>query len=177
MGCPGGELRCKNYFKRLRPQRAATIVFMEPPPARVLGIDHGQRRIGVALSDELGLTVQPLLTLQHTTLRQDVRSVARLCRRYACSDVVIGWPIHMSGDRSSRAADVEHFAGALREQIEIPVHLWDERLSTAEAHRHLEAAGRSVRDRKDVIDQVAAMLILESWLQARRIAPPAPDGD
>jgi putative Holliday junction resolvase len=177
MGCPGGELRCKNYFKRLPPLWAATIVLMESAPARVLGIDHGQRRIGVALSDALGVTVQPLMTLQHTTLRQDVRSVARLCRRYTCSDVVLGWPIHMSGDKSSRAADVERFAEALREQIQIPVHLWDERLTTAEAHRHLEAAGRSVRDRKEVIDQVAAMLILESWLQARRATPPPPDGD
>ncbi len=141
---------------------------MGPQPGRVLGIDHGQRRIGVALSDELGLTVQPLLTFEHTSLRQDVRSLARLCRRYTCSDVVIGWPIHMSGDRSTRANEVEQFAQALRAQIAIPVHLWDERLSTAEAHRHLDAAGRRPRDRKDVIDQVAAMLILESWLDARR---------
>ncbi len=141
---------------------------MGPQPGRVLGVDHGHRRIGVALSDELGLTVQPLLTFEHTSLRQDVRSLARLCRRYACSDVVIGWPIHMSGDRSTRANEVEQFAQALRAQIAIPVHLWDERLSTAEAHRHLDAAGRRPRDRKDVIDQVAAMLILESWLDARR---------
>lgn len=112
--------------------------------------------------------MQPLLTFEHTSLRQDVRSLARLCRRYACSDVVIGWPIHMSGDRSTRANEVEQFAQALRAQIAIPVHLWDERLSTAEAHRHLDAAGRRPRDRKDVIDQVAAMLILESWLDARR---------
>ena len=126
------------------------------------------------MSDELGLTVQPLLTFEHTTLRQDVRSLARLCRRYTCSDVVIGWPIHMSGDRSTRANEVELFAQALRAQIAIPVHLWDERLSTAEAHRHLDAAGRRPRDRKDVIDQVAAMLILESWLSARRTA--ASDG-
>lgn len=138
------------------------------PAVRILGIDHGRRRIGLALSDELGLTAQPLLTLEHRNMRQDVRSITRLCRRYSCGAIVVGWPIHMSGDRSTRANEVETFAEALRAQAALPVHLWDERLSTAEAHRHLDAAGRGLRDRKDVIDQLAAVLILQSWLDARR---------
>ena len=136
--------------------------------SRILGLDHGQRRIGVAISDELGLTAQPLLTILHTNQRNDLRSLGRLLRRYDCTAIVIGWPIHLSGDRSPRAQAVEKFADTLRAEFSLPVHLWDERMSTAEAHRHLDAAGRGVRDRKDVIDQVAAMLILQSWLDGHR---------
>lgn len=141
-------------------------------PSRILGLDPGQRRIGVAISDPLGLTAQPLLTLLHTTLRNDLRSLGRLIRRYQASAIVIGWPIHLSGDRSPRAIAAEKFADALRTEFRLPVHLWDERMSTAEAHRHLDAVGRGARDRKDVIDQIAAVLILESWLDAQRISPP-----
>jgi putative Holliday junction resolvase len=127
---------------------------------RVLGLDHGQRRIGVAISDELGVTAQPLLTLTHTNSRNDLRSLGRLVRRYHCGAIVIGWPIHLSGDRSPRAVAVEKFAEALRAEFALPVHLWDERMSTA--------VGRGARDRKDVIDQIAAVLILQSWLDAQR---------
>ncbi len=136
--------------------------------SRVLGLDHGQRRIGVAVSDELGLTAQPLLTILHTNHSNDLRSIGRLLRRYSCGEIVIGWPIHLSGDRSPRAVAAEKFADNLRAEFQLPVHLWDERMSTAEAHRHLDAVGRGVRDRKDVIDQIAATLILQSWLDARR---------
>ena len=138
---------------------------------RFLGLDHGARRIGVAISDELGLTAQPLLTIIHTNVRNDLRSVGRLLRRYGCAGIVIGWPIHLSGDRSPRAIVAEKFADSLREEFDLPVHLWDERMSTAEAHRHLDMVGRGARDRKDVIDQIAAVLILQSWLDAQRKAP------
>lgn len=141
-----------------------------PPAARILGLDHGQRRIGVAISDELGLTAQPLLTIIHTNNRNDLRSLGRLLRRYNCTEIVLGWPIHLSGDRSPRALTAEKFADTLRAEFSLPVHLWDERMSTAEAHRHLDAVGRNLRDRKDVIDQIAAVLILQSWLDAKRNA-------
>lgn len=142
-----------------------------PTASRVLGLDHGQRRIGVAISDELGLTAQPLMTLLHTSRRNDLRSLGRLIRRYRCSAIVVGWPLHMSGDRSPRAVAAEEFAAALQAEFELPVHLWDERLSTAEANRHLDTAGRAARSRKEVIDQVAAMLILQSWLDSVRNSP------
>jgi len=135
---------------------------------RMLGLDHGARRIGVSISDELGLTAQPLLTLIHSNARNDLRSIGRLLRRYGCGGIVIGWPIHLSGDRSPRAIAAEKFADSLREEFNLPVHLWDERMSTAEAHRHLDVVGRGARDRKDVIDQIAAVLILQSWLDAQR---------
>ena len=147
--------------------------FAAPAVPRFLGLDHGARRIGVAISDELGLTAQPLLTIQHSNARNDLRSIGRLLRRYACAGIVIGWPIHLSGDRSPRAIAAEKFADSLREEFNLPVHLWDERMSTAEAHRHLDAVGRGARDRKDVIDQIAAVLILQSWLDAHRKTPPS----
>lgn len=136
--------------------------------ARILGLDHGERRIGVAISDELGLTAQPLLTIMHSNRRNDLRSLARLLRRCSCAEIVVGWPIHLSGDRGPRALAAEQFADLLRAEFHVPVHLWDERLSTAEAHRHLDAVGRNARDRKDIVDQIAAVLILQSWLDAQR---------
>ncbi len=137
-------------------------------PARILGLDHGDRRIGVAISDEMGLTAQPLLTLHRTQRRQDMRSLARIARRHGCTAIVVGLPLHMSGDISPRALAAKEFAAALEENLKLPVILWDERLSTAEAHRHLDAAGRAAHTRKEVIDQVAAVLILQSYLDAHR---------
>ena len=177
----GGTSQFRARFRGI----SGTITFVDIPPStpfspdetvapkavpRMLGLDHGARRIGVAISDELGLTAQPLLTILHTNARNDLRSVGRLLRRYACAGIVIGWPIHLSGDRSPRAIVAEKFADSLRAEFNLPVHLWDERMSTAEAHRHLDEVGRGSRDRKDVIDQVAAVLILQSWLDAQRLS-------
>ena len=135
---------------------------------RVLGLDVGDRRIGVAVSDELGLTAQPVLTLVRKNRRQDLGSLARLLRRYGCVEVVVGNPLYMSGDISPQALKAQEFARALAQQTGASVTLWDDRLSTSEAHRHLDAAGRPPADRRAVIDQVAAVLILQSFLDARR---------
>jgi putative Holliday junction resolvase len=135
---------------------------------RVLGLDVGDRRIGVAVSDELGLTAQPVLTLVRRNRREDMRSLARLVRKYACSRIVVGHPLYMSGDVSPQALKAQAVAEALASETGIEVTLWDERLSTTEAHRHLDAAGRPGNDRRAVIDQVAAVLILQSFLDAQR---------
>ena len=149
-------------------------------PERFLGLDHGDRRIGVALSDELGLTAQPLLTLHRTQIRADLRSLARLARRYAVDAIVVGLPLHLSGDEGPRSVAAREFAAQLHDLTQLPVRLWDERMSTAEAHRHLDAAGHAAgASRRGVIDQVAAVLILQSFLDARQNASPpqtAPDG-
>src|ERR1700691_2326919 len=107
---------------------------------RILGLDVGDRRVGVAVSDELGLTAQPVLTLVRRNRREDLRSLARLMRKQGCSQIVVGNPLYMSGDLSPKAAKAQAFAQALREETGVPVHLWDERLSTTEAHRHLDLA-------------------------------------
>ena len=136
-------------------------------PPRILGLDHGDRRIGVSISDELGHTAQPLLTIHRTNRRNDMRSLARIVRRHGCTRIVIGLPLHMSGDTGPRALAAKEFAAEVERELKLPVLLWDERLSTAEAHRHLDAAGRPANTRKAVIDQVAAVLILQSYLDAQ----------
>jgi putative holliday junction resolvase len=138
-----------------------------PPAGRTLGLDVGDRRIGVAVSDELGLTAQPVLTLVRKNRRQDLGTVARLVRKYGCTRVVVGNPLYMSGDISPQALKAQAFAQALQLETGLGVTLWDERLTTTEAHRHLDAAGRMPGNRRAVIDQVAAVLILQSFLDSR----------
>lgn len=135
---------------------------------RIMGLDVGDRRIGVAVSGALGLTAQPVLTLVRSNRRQDLKSLQRLIRKYDCSAIVVGNPLYMSGDQSPQAAKAQAFAQMLREETGLPVHLWDERLTTTEAHRHLHAAGRAGVEHKAVVDQVAAVLILESYLEAQK---------
>jgi len=136
--------------------------------SRYLGLDFGDRRIGVAVSDELGLTAQPVLTLVRRNLKQDLKSLGRLLRKFNCVAIVIGNPLYMSGDLSPQAAKTQAFAETLRTTFTLPVHLWDERLTSAEAHRHLHEAGRPLSTPRAVVDQVAAVLILQGFLDARR---------
>jgi putative Holliday junction resolvase len=135
---------------------------------RVVGLDVGDRRIGLAISDPLGYTAQPLFTLHRENRRMDLKSVGRVLRKYAVTEVVVGNPLYMSGDQSPQAAKAQAFAEDLRTEFGVTVHLWDERLTTTEAHRHLDDAGRpGGRERKGIIDQVAAVLILQAFLEAR----------
>jgi putative Holliday junction resolvase len=135
---------------------------------RVVGFDVGDRRIGVAVSDPLGYTAQPLFTLHRTSRRADLKAVARVLRKHSVAEAVVGNPLHMSGDQSPQAAKAQAFAEELRAEFGLTVHLWDERLTTTEAHRHLDAGGHAGgRERKQIIDQVAAVLILQSFLDAR----------
>ena len=156
-------------------------------PSRWMGLDVGDRRIGVALSDPFGLA-HPLLTLTRSNRRQDLRSLARLARRHSCAGIVVGDPVHLSGEASSQAAKVHVFVDLLRVELQrveiaLPIHLWDERLTTAEAHTLLDASSRqssrSTRQaRKQIVDQVAAVLILQSYLDAQSgtitLLPPDP---
>jgi putative holliday junction resolvase len=140
----------------------------EKAARRILGLDVGDRRIGVAVSDELGLTAQPVLTLVRKNRKQDLGSLARLVRKYGCAQVVVGNPLYMSGDISPQAIKAQAFAQDLEKETGLAVTLWDERLSTTEAHRHLDAAGHLPGKRREVIDQVAAVLILQSFLDSQR---------
>jgi putative pre-16S rRNA nuclease len=135
---------------------------------RFMGLDVGNRRIGVAVSDALGLTAQPVLTLVRTNRRQDLRSLTRLVRKYDCKEIVVGNPLYMSGDQSPQAEKTQAFAQLVADKTHLPVHLWDERLTTTEAHRHLHASGRPGTEHRAVVDQVAAVLILQSFMDARR---------
>jgi putative Holliday junction resolvase len=137
---------------------------------RYLGLDVGNRRIGVAVSDELGLTAQPVLTLQRRRVapgisRDDLRSRARLARRFGVVGIVVGNPVHLSGDVSPQAVRTQAFAAELGELTGLPIHLWDERLTTREAHQILYEAGHARQEHARVVDQVAATLILQSFLE------------
>jgi putative holliday junction resolvase len=135
------------------------------PIMRFLALDVGAKRIGVAVSDELGLTAQPVMTLEtRRNRRDDLRSIARLARKYNVAAIVVGRPLHLSGQTSPRAARTEQFAAELGELSGLPIHLWDERLTTREAHQLLYASGRKRQDHAKVVDQVAATLILQSFL-------------
>ena len=121
----------------------------------------------MAVSDELGLTAQPVLTLtRKRSPREDMRSLARLCRRFGCAGIVVGDPLHLSGEASAQAAKTRTFAEELGQMAGLPVHLWDERLTSREAHAILYAAGKSRQEHKPLVDQVAAVLILQSFLDA-----------
>jgi putative Holliday junction resolvase len=147
-------------------------------PLRYLGLDVGSRRIGVAVSDELGLTAQPALTLERrgsgpANRREDLRSLARLCRRFGVAGIVVGNPLHLSGESSPRAAKTQAFAAELGELTGLPIHFYDERLTTRAAHEILYQAGHGRQEHGKVVDQVAATLILQSFLDARTKAPKA----
>ena len=120
----------------------------------------------MAVSDELGLTAQPVLTLtRKRNQREDLRSLARLCRRFGVAGIVVGNPVHLSGDVSPQAVKTQAFAAALGELAGLPIHLWDERLTTREAHQILYEAGHPRQEHRKVVDQVAATLILQSFLE------------
>ncbi len=138
---------------------------------RYLGLDIGSRRIGVAVSDELGLTAQPVLTLERrrsgsSISRDDLRSLARLARRFDVAGIVVGNPLHLAGEESAQAARVQVFAAELGALTGLPIYLWDERLTTHEAHQILYEAGRVRQEHRRVVDQVAATLILQGFLEA-----------
>jgi putative Holliday junction resolvase len=137
---------------------------------RVMALDVGKVRVGVALSDPLGYTAQPLLTLWRKGRGEDMRSLVRLIRKHEVVEIVVGNPLHMSGEVSPWALKVQEFAEELHRRSGAPVQLWDERLSTVAAHEILNEAGHDRQDRKHVIDQVAAVVILHSWMEAREQA-------
>ena len=141
----------------------------QTPQPRYLGLDVGNRRIGVAVSDELGLTAQPVLTLERRrNPREDLRSLARLSRRFGVAGIVVGKPLHLSGEPGSQAAKAQALAAELGELTGLPIHMWDERLTTREAHRILYEAGHARQQHRRVVDQVAAALILQSFLDERQ---------
>jgi putative Holliday junction resolvase len=134
---------------------------------RVLGLDVGARRIGIAVSDALGLTAQGLPTLERRNRRYDQSELRKVVQEYEISEIVVGNPLRMSGQTGAQAEKMAAFAEQIKQELSLPVHLWDERLSTAEAHRLLDQTGIRDARRKQVIDKVAAVLILQSFLDAR----------
>jgi putative Holliday junction resolvase len=136
---------------------------------RVLGLDVGSKRIGIAISDPLGITAQGLETLQRQNKRLDFERLGKLVRDYEVAEIVVGFPLRMSGAEGIQAEKMQRFAHELRERVGLPVHLWDERLSSAEANRLLRETEMSIKRRGQVVDQMAAVLILQSWMEHRSL--------
>lgn len=133
---------------------------------RVLGIDLGDRYVGLALTDALGMTAQPLSTLGRKGGQGDVKALAELCREHEVSRVVVGLPLNMDGSEGPRARGAREFAKLIEAGLGLPVELWDERLTTVSAERALIDADLSRKRRREVVNHVAAALILEGWLAA-----------
>lgn len=136
---------------------------------RVLGLDVGSKRIGIAVSDPLGITAQGLVTLHRQNKRTDFEKLGDLIRKYEVTEIVVGLPLRMSGAKGIEAEKMQRFADELRERFHVPVHLWDERLTSAEANRLLRETEMSVRRRGKVVDRMAAVLILQSWMECRSL--------
>jgi putative Holliday junction resolvase len=134
-------------------------------PGRVLGLDLGDARIGVAISDDRRRIAVPLGTVR-TGAPADVKAIADLVHGHDVTLVVIGHPLHLSGEAGERAHHAERFAEALDAFLDVPVLLQDERLSSIEADRALREAGASGRERRRTVDRSAATVILQAWLDA-----------
>ncbi len=129
---------------------------------RVLGIDFGQVRIGLAISDELRLLAHPVATISAD--KTAAKRIAEIVAERNVDKVVIGIPRHMSGQIGESAQKALDFAGELRQKVQCPVETWDERLTTVAANRALAAAGKKTRDTREIVDQVAAQMILQGYL-------------
>ncbi len=134
---------------------------------RILALDLGKRRIGLAVSDELGVTAQGLETLQRTTIREDLARLAKLASERNVTLILMGNPLHMSGHEGRGTEHARDFAARLEAATGLPVQLWDERLTTVQAQRVLKESGVSIEKRAKAIDRLAAVLLLESYLDSR----------
>ncbi len=150
---------------------------MEPGGGRILALDVGKKRIGLAMSDALGITAQGLETLQRTRIRADIQALREVTDRWSVKTLLVGRPLHMSGAESKQSEYTRVFAERLRKDLRLPVVYWDERLTSMEAERALREVGASLEERKKAIDRMAAVLLLESYLGYLRNAADAPAED
>jgi putative Holliday junction resolvase len=135
---------------------------------RILGLDYGSKTVGVAMTDALGMTVQPYKTIQRereSKLRQTLSEIAEIVEQYQIEKIVMGLPLNMDDTEGDRAAKTRDFAEKLKLRVAVPIEFTDERLTTMEAEEILDQSGIPRSEQKKVIDQVAAQLILEQYLR------------
>lgn len=135
---------------------------------RVMGLDFGDKTIGVAVSDPLGFTAQSKGVIRRTNLTEDLKKLKEYIEKHEIEEIVVGMPLNMNGTRGPRVEKTEQFINYLKKRIELPIKTWDERLSTKEAERVLLEADMSRKKRKGVIDQLAAAIILQSFLDSQQ---------
>lgn len=133
---------------------------------RILALDVGKKRIGLALSDPLFITAQGLPTLQRTTIREDLATLKELTEERGVSLLLVGYPLHMSGDESRQSVYTRDFAERLVDRVGLPVRFWDERMTSVEAGRVLKQSGISIDKRAKAVDQMSAVILLSSYLDA-----------
>lgn len=136
-------------------------------PGRILALDYGTKRIGVALSDELGWTAQPLETFERRTLDRDIVHIAALVESHSVERVVLGLPLQLDGREGPAVRAMREFTDKLEASLPVPVVLWDERLTTKAAEELLIAADVSRKKRKGIVDRIAAAILLRSYLEAQ----------
>jgi putative holliday junction resolvase len=136
-------------------------------PGRILALDVGSRTIGLAVSDGLGITAQGLETIRRKNKRADFAALEQVLRQHCVQEIVVGYPLRMSGSEGAQSERMSAFAEDLRRHFALPVHLWDERLTSAQANRLLRETNMSIRRRAQVVDRLAAVLILQSFLDHR----------
>jgi len=139
------------------------------PRPRVLGLDVGSRTIGIAISDPLGITAQGLETIRRKNKRYDFEQLGNLVRDYSVAEIVVGYPLRLSGAEGIQSEKMQLFAEELRKKFGLPVHLWDERLTSSQANRILREAELSIKKRGAAVDRMAAVLILQNWMEARGV--------
>ncbi len=128
-----------------------------------MGIDYGKKKIGIAVSDPLGITVQPLKVIERTNKKNDLKVLEGLCSEYDVSEIVLGYPLNMNGTVGPSALEVEAFCAKLKKETGLNVQLWDERLTTAHAERLMLESDVSRKKRKKFKDVTAAAIILKSY--------------
>jgi putative Holliday junction resolvase len=133
---------------------------------RILGLDYGSRRIGVAVSDDLGMTAQGVSTLTRKNREADMAAIAGLVARFAAERIVVGYPLRLDGSRGIQCEKIDSFIRRLESRFSLPVTRWDETLSTREADELLRDRGVRPQKRREMIDRVAAAVILQGYLDA-----------
>lgn len=134
---------------------------------RILAVDYGDRRIGVAVSDPLRIIATPLETLTVDSLRDGIRQLTALCREYDPECIIVGYPLGISGRKTAQTFLVENFIETLKAELDIPVIPWDERYTSAEARGILYDQGIRTRGNKGMIDQMAARIMLQEYLDTK----------
>lgn len=142
----------------------------------MLALDVGKKRIGLAVSDAMGITAQGLPTLERTRIRDDLARLKAIAVQWEIATVLVGRPLHMSGAESRQSEYTAEFAGRLGEYLGLPVVFWDERLTSVEAERRLREAGATLDQRRKAVDRIAAVLLLESYLEYRNTQQNLADG-
>lgn len=150
--------------------RNSCAAIPDSQPRRILAIDYGRKRIGLALSDELQVTAQPLLTLVRTNRRNDLRRLREICREHGVARILLGHPLHLTGETGEMADEAAQYAAALQKELGIEVTLADERLTTWEAQL-IVAQSAPNRRKKSSIDDVAAAVLLREYLDRKRANP------